>query len=148
MELEELYQTVILDHARRPRNYGPLPQPCQQVLADNPTCGDEVTVYLQLSVEGIIEALTFDGQGCAISQASASLMTLKLIGKKGQEALLMIEEFQNHLTGESRQELPENFGDLRALAGVRKFPQRVNCATLSWNGLKQLLLDARVDKNL
>lgn len=148
MEFEEIFQTVILDHARRPRNYGSLPEPCQRVLVENPTCGDEVTVYLQLSIEGKIEALKFDGQGCAISQASASLMTLKLKGKTCEEALLIIKQFQNHLTGESIDELPESFGDLRALAGVRKFPQRVMCTTLSWSGLKQLLLDARNTKNL
>jgi nitrogen fixation protein NifU and related proteins len=139
MNLEELYQSVILDHAKRPRNHGPLPEPCQKAHGDNPTCGDEVTVYLQLSPEGIIEGLKFDGQGCAISQASASLMTVKLKGKTYEEALQMLNTFHDHLTGRSADPLPSNFGDLIALAGVRQFPQRVKCATLSWNALRQIL---------
>jgi nitrogen fixation protein NifU and related proteins len=139
MDLEELYQTVILDHARRPRNYGTLPEPCRKAKGDNPSCGDEVTVYLQLSPEGVIEALKFDGQGCAISQASASLMTLKLKNKNKDEALEIVKAFHDHLVGNTNETLPINFGDLVALAGVRKFPQRVKCATLSWNALKQIL---------
>lgn len=139
MDLEELYQTVILDHARRPRNHGPLPEPCQKARGDNPTCGDEVTVYLHVDSEGKIEGLKFDGQGRAISQASASLMTVKLKGKTKEEALGMLYTFHDHLTGKTSEDLPGNFGDLIALAGVRKFPQRVKCATLSWNALKQLL---------
>ncbi|NJK91029.1 MAG: SUF system NifU family Fe-S cluster assembly protein [Blastochloris sp.] len=143
MHLEELYQTVILDHAKRPRNYGPLPEPCQKVQGDNPLCGDEVTLHLKMNGEDRIEALKFEGQGCAISQASASLMTVKLKGKSRQEALQLLDTFHSHLTGENPAPLPESYGDLLALAGVKQFPQRVKCATLSWNALRTLLTETK-----
>ncbi|MDZ4788309.1 MAG: SUF system NifU family Fe-S cluster assembly protein [Blastochloris sp.] len=144
LDLEELYQSVILDHSRRPRNRGVLPQPCQKASGDNPACGDEVTIYLRLDLENKIEAIQFEGQGCAISQASASLMTVKLKGKTIPEAHEILTLFQNHLTAKTEEELPDTFGNLKALAGVRKFPQRVKCATLAWNALKQILQEQEV----
>ena len=142
MNLDELYQTVVLDHAQRPRNYGEMPQASIFVQGDNPTCGDEITVYLKLSPEGKIEEIKFTGSGCAISQASTSLMTVKTKGKTREEALLLNEAFHQMLTAPTPPAPPKGFGDLQIFEGVRKFPQRVKCATLGWNALKQALLEA------
>lgn len=143
MNLDELYQTVILDHAQRPRNYGELPQATVFVQGDNPTCGDEVTVYLKISPDQKIEDIKFKGAGCAISQASTSLMTLKVKGKTCAEALALNDVFHDMLAAPEVPPLPPGFGDLKLLEGVRKFPQRVKCATLGWNAMKQAILEAR-----
>jgi nitrogen fixation NifU-like protein len=140
MNLDELYQTVILDHAKRPRNFGDLPQATASAEGVNPSCGDEVTVSVKLAADGeTIEDLKFKGAGCAISQASASLMTVKLKGKTRAEALAFAQTFHDMMTAAVLPEYPKGFGDLQILEGVRKFPQRVKCATLGWNALKQAL---------
>jgi nitrogen fixation NifU-like protein len=140
MNLDELYQTVILDHARHPRNYGELSPATAYAEGSNPSCGDEVTIYIKLDAAGEkIEDIKFKGAGCAISQASSSLMTVKLKGKTLAEALKFEQTFHDMMTAATLPEYPPGFGDLQILEGVRKFPQRVKCATLGWNALKQAL---------
>ncbi|MEO6871116.1 MAG: Fe-S cluster assembly sulfur transfer protein SufU [Chthoniobacterales bacterium] len=137
-ELEELYQEVILDHSRRPRNFGELPDASVRVHGDNPSCGDEIDLGVKFGPDGGLEALQFTGHGCAISQASASLMTAKLKNKSRAVALEMLREFHDLIAGESA-EPPAGLGDLAAMRGVRKFPQRVKCAMLPWRALEQAL---------
>lgn len=134
-ELTELYQEIILDHNKYPRNYGSLADFTGKGEGNNPLCGDEVTVYWKM-VAGAIEALTFQARGCAISQASASMMTRILKGKSVEEAQKLFQLLRRHLTqayGEN--EFPEELGDLAALAGVRRYPARIKCATLAWHAL-------------
>jgi nitrogen fixation NifU-like protein len=129
--LEELYQDIILDHYRRPRNKGRT-QPADVALKDsNPLCGDELEVTAHL-VDGKIAEIKFDGHGCSISQASASIMTGKLVGKTPAEAQTFIEAFLGMMRGDKPFGGRE-LGDLKALEGVLKFPVRVKCATLAWN---------------
>jgi len=138
MDLEELYQDVILDHSRRPRNFGVLEKPDVLVHGDNPACGDEIHLGVQFGSDGKLQEIKFSGQGCAISQASASMMTAKLKGKSRQEATEMARTFKNVVTGESADQ-SKSLGDLQLLQGVRKFPQRVKCAMLAWRALEQAL---------
>jgi nitrogen fixation NifU-like protein len=135
-ELEELYQEVILDHSRRPRNFGELPGASVHVHGDNPSCGDEIHLAVKFGTDGGFEDIKFTGHGCAISQASASLMTMKLKGKSRPEAESMVKTFRDLILGESTESAP-NLGDLRLLRGVRKFPQRVKCAMLAWRAVEQ-----------
>jgi nitrogen fixation NifU-like protein len=137
-ELEELYQEVILDHSRRPRNFGELPDAAVRVHGDNPACGDEIHLAVKFSDDGSLEAIKFNGHGCAISQASASLMTMKLKGKTRKETMSLLRAFHDLVTTE-RTDAPMNLGDLRVMRGVRKFPQRVKCAMLAWRALEQAL---------
>ena len=139
-ELEELYQQVLLDHSKRPRNYGEITEGAVHVHGDNPSCGDEIHLHVKLANNGAVEDLKFTGQGCAISLASASLMTLKLKGKPPAEALEMARAFHDLVTGVS-EDAPPLLGDLRALQGVRKFPQRVKCAMLAWRAFEQALAE-------
>ena len=128
-DLTELYQQVILDHNKRPRNRGKLPTANRVAHGDNPTCGDQCSVYLRLDGDKIAE-ITFDGSGCAISQASASLMTTQLKGKTAEEAENLYNEFPHIVT---TGEAPEEISDLGAFAGVHTFPARIKCATLGWH---------------
>lgn len=137
-ELEELYQEVILDHSRRPRNFGELPDATVRVHGDNPACGDEIHLGVKFREDGGLEEIKFTGHGCAISQASASMMTMKLKGKSRAEAQAMARAFHALVTG-GPAEPPQALGDLRLMRGVRKFPQRVKCATLSWHALEEAL---------
>ena len=137
-ELEELYQQVILDHSRRPRNVGEIADGAVHVHGDNPSCGDEIHLHVKFGADGGIEDLKFTGQGCAISQASASLMTMKVKGRSRADAETMLHSFHDLVTTEVS-EPPKMLGDLRLLQGVRKFPQRVKCAMLSWRALEQAL---------
>lgn len=137
-ELEELYQEVILDHSRRPRNFGVLEQPDVLVHGDNPACGDEIHLGVQFGGDGKLQEIKFTGQGCAISQASASMMTMKLKGKSRAEATEMARTFKNLVTGEGPDQ-SRSLGDLQLLGGVRKFPQRVKCAMLAWRAVEQAL---------
>jgi len=139
-ELEELYQQVILDHSRRPRNFGELIDPSVHVHGDNPSCGDEIDLGVRFGEDGSLEELKFTGHGCAISQASASLMTMKLKGKSRAAAHEMLNAFHELVAGEGDdQGGTGSLGDLRLLRGVRKFPQRVKCAMLAWRALDQAL---------
>ncbi|EDY19168.1 SUF system FeS assembly protein, NifU family [Chthoniobacter flavus Ellin428] len=137
-ELEELYQQVILDHSRRPRNVGEIADGAVHVHGDNPSCGDEIHLHVKFGADGGIEDLKFTGQGCAISQASASLMTLKVKGKSRADAGAMLSAFHDLVTTEVS-DPPKSLGDLRLLQGVRKFPQRVKCAMLAWRALEQAM---------
>ena len=137
-ELEELYQEVILDHSRRPRNFGELPDATVRVHGDNPSCGDEIHLAVKFGADGGLENIKFTGHGCAISQASASLMTMKLKGKSRDAAMSILRAFQGLVTGDGT-EAPPELGDLRLLRGVRKFPQRVKCAMLSARAAEQAL---------
>lgn len=138
-DLEELYQQVILDHSRRPRNYGELPSPpAVKVHGDNPSCGDEIDLYVQFDNDGRVADIKFVGQGCAISQASASMLTLKAKGRSRDDATKLLQAFQRLLT--NQEEEPDDIlGDAQLLQGVWKFPQRVKCATLAWRALEQAL---------
>ena len=138
-ELRELYQQVILDHSRKPRNFGELSPPCCHVHGDNPSCGDEVDLYVRFGEAGQIEDIKFSGQGCAISQASASMMTQKVKGKPQAEAAAMTEDFRRIITGEGQPVNADVLGDLQLLEGVQKFPQRVKCAMLAWRALQQAM---------
>lgn len=138
VELEELYQEVILDHSRRPRNFGEVAEADVQVHGDNPACGDEIHLTAKFGDDGSFQDIKFRGQGCAISLASASLMTMKLKGKSRTDAKQLIELFHNLITGNSSEPGPK-LGDLQVLNGVRKFPQRVKCAMLAWRAVEQAL---------
>jgi nitrogen fixation NifU-like protein len=135
-EIEELYQEVILDHSRRPRNFGELPDATVRVRGDNPACGDEIQLAVKFNGDGGLEDIKFSGHGCAISQASASLMTMKLKGKTRPEVIEMLSAFHDLVTNETS-DAPKALGDLRVMQGVRKFPQRVKCAMLAWRAVQQ-----------
>jgi nitrogen fixation NifU-like protein len=129
--LEELYQEIILDHYRRPRNRGIVEPADLSATEYNPLCGDEIKVTARLN-DGKISELKFDGHGCSISQASASIMTQKMLGKTADEARRFIDSFLQMMRGD----IPfggKELGDLKALEGVLKFPVRVKCATLAWH---------------
>jgi nitrogen fixation protein NifU and related proteins len=128
-DLTDLYQQVILDHNRRPRNRGKLPTANRVAHGDNPTCGDQCSVYLRLDGDRIAE-ISFDGSGCAISQASSSLMTTQLKGKTAAEAEALYQRFHEIVT---TGQAPEEISDLAAFAGVHTFPARIKCATLGWH---------------
>src|SRR5436190_7631180 len=138
LELEELYQEVILDHSRRPRNFGDLANAAVRVHGDNPACGDEIHLGVKFGPDGELQEIKFRGHGCAISLASASLMTMKLKGKSRAEAEELMKSVHNLITGDSSQSGPK-LGDLQVLNGVRKFPQRVKCAMLAWRAVEQAL---------
>ena len=140
-ELEELYQSVILDHSKRPRNHGTIAEGAVQVRGDNPSCGDEIVLQVKFGAEGQVEDVKFTGQGCAISQASASLMTMKLKGRSRAEATEMLRAFHDLVTIEVA-DPPKMLGDLRLMQGVRKFPQRVKCAMLAWRAFEQAMESA------
>src|SRR4030095_11357070 len=137
-EIEELYQEVILDHSRRPRNFGELPNAAVLVHGDNPACGDEIHLAVKFDAGRGLEDIKLSGRGCAISQASASLMTMKLKGKSRAEVMEMLHAFHNLVTDETS-DAPKALGDLRVMKGVRNFPLRVKCAMLAWRAVEQAL---------
>ncbi len=137
-EIEELYQEVILDHSRRPRNFGDLPDAAVRVHGDNPACGDEIHLSVKFDGGGSLQDIKFSGHGCAISQASASLMTVKVKGKSRAEVMEMLDAFHDLVT-DATNEAPKTLGDLRVMKGVRNFPQRVKCAMLAWRAVEQAL---------
>ena len=139
MDFEELYQEVILDHSRRPRNFGELPMADVNIEADNPMCGDEIALHLKFAPDDTIEAVSFTGSGCSICMASASMMTQKLKKKSRADSAAMMHSFVDMLTSEQETEPPAALGDLGLLKGVRKFPLRAKCATLAWHALEQAL---------
>jgi nitrogen fixation NifU-like protein len=132
MELTDLYRDVILDHNRRPRNFGPLDPADASVEGFNPLCGDRLTVRLRLAGERIAD-IRFEGQGCAISTASASLMTEAVKGKTRGEALELFDHVHQLLTEDGAE--ASDLGKLAALSGVREYPARVKCASLCWHTL-------------
>jgi nitrogen fixation NifU-like protein len=134
-DLDDLYQQVILDHNRRPRNRGKLPTANRVAHGDNPSCGDQCSVFLRLDGDRIAE-ITFDGEGCAISQASASVMTTRLKGKTTVEARALFDDFHKIIsTGQA----PDEFNELAAFAGVHAYPARMKCATLGWHAALEAL---------
>ena len=139
MNFEELYQEVILDHSRRPRNFGEMPDADVNIEADNPTCGDEITLHLKFGEADKIERATFTGNGCAICMASASMMTQKLKNKTRADSTALMRNFYDLLIAKEEVEPSAALGDLALLKGVRKFPLRVKCATLGWHALEQAL---------
>jgi nitrogen fixation protein NifU and related proteins len=138
-ELKELYQQVILDHNKRPRNFRKLDQANYSAEGYNPLCGDKITVYLQMDGE-IIRDIAFEGNGCAISKASASMMTETIKGKSKAEAEAIFEKVHRMLTSPPDQTVgTEGLGKLAAFGGVREFPVRVKCASLAWHSLHAAL---------
>jgi nitrogen fixation NifU-like protein len=137
--LHDLYQEVILDHSRRPRNFHQMKDATRRVEGYNPLCGDKLAVFVQMDGE-VVKDVSFVGAGCAISTASASLMTESVKGKSREEALRMMERFHDLLTKEKP--APDNLGKLAVFSGVREFPVRVKCATLAWHTLKSALTGA------
>jgi nitrogen fixation NifU-like protein len=138
-DLSDLYQEVILDHNRRPRNYGELSRADRQARGHNPLCGDRVTVYLRIAGDSI-EDVRFEGSGCAISKASASLMTEAVKGRTLAEAGGLADRFQAMVTTPVGTEPDQaGLGKLLVLSGVREFPVRVKCASLPWHTLRAAL---------
>ena len=138
-ELSELYQQVILDHNKKPRNFRELEGANRRAEGFNPLCGDQLTVYMLMD-EGVVRDLSFVGTGCAISKASASMMTQAVRGKTREEALALFEEFHRMVTGELDEEAEENhLGRLKIFAGVRDYPARVKCASLPWHTMHAAL---------
>src|SRR5438445_1751101 len=152
--LEDLYREIILDHYRSPRNRGELPvPPARRVEGFNPLCGDEVVIYIDVGDDGSVGDIRIAGQGCSISQSSASMMSAAVKGKTLEEARALIRAFKGMMSihesrldgddGEAAAPDPDvKLGDLEALQGVVKFPVRIKCATLSWNTLQQGLDEA------
>jgi nitrogen fixation protein NifU and related proteins len=136
-ELTDLYQEVILDHNRRPRNFRAIASPSHHAEGYNPLCGDRLNLYVQVNGDTITD-VAFEGSGCAISKASASLMTDALKGKTVSEANSLFERFHRVVTTPPDQPV-EDLGKLSVLAGVREFPVRVKCASLAWHTLKAAL---------
>lgn len=136
--LDELYQQVILDHSKRPRNYGEIAEGAVKVEGYNPSCGDEIQLWLKRDAHGAVGEVKFTGQGCAISRASASLMTAKVKGKSEADARALIQSFHDIVSG-AKEGDPIALGDLTLFQGVRRFPQRVKCAMLAWRALEQAL---------
>jgi nitrogen fixation NifU-like protein len=136
-ELSDLYQEVILDHNRRPRNFRVLENATHQAEGYNPLCGDRLNLYLEVH-GGVIADVGFQGSGCAISKASASLMTDTLKGRPIAEAKALFERFHRMVTTPPERAV-EDLGKLSVLAGVREFPVRVKCASLAWHTLKAAL---------
>jgi nitrogen fixation NifU-like protein len=137
-DLRELYQQVILDHNRNPRNFRELPAATRRVEGYNPLCGDHYTVFVSLDGDQIRD-VTFTGNGCAISKASASVMTSTVKGKRTDEAQRMFDIFHKLVTGENAGLSEAELGRLAAFSGVSEFPARVKCATLAWHTLNSAL---------
>ncbi len=138
-ELRELYQQVILDHSRKPRNHGEITEGAVHVHGDNPSCGDEIDLYVKFGADGKVEDIKFSGQGCAISQASASMMTLKVKGRPQGDVENLSRDFRTVVTGEGTIKNEDALGELQLLEGVQHFPQRVKCAMLGWRALEQAI---------
>ena len=136
--LSALYQDVILDHNRSPSNYRPMENANRRVEGNNPLCGDRLTVWLRME-DGVIADATFQGLGCAISMASASLMTSAVKGKTRAEAEALFDRFRRMITGSGEQAETDSLGKLAVFSGVSEFPIKVKCASLSWHAMKAAL---------
>ena len=137
-DLRELYQQVILDHNRNPRNYRELPDATKRVEGYNPLCGDHYTVFINLDGD-VIKEVTFTGNGCAISKSSASVMTTAVKGKRTEEAEKLFDTFHKLVTGEPAGLSEAELGRLAAFSGVSEFPARVKCAILAWHTMHNAL---------
>jgi len=140
-ELRDLYQQIILDHNRAPRNFKEPEERNREASGNNPICGDRITVFVNVNA-GRIEDIGFTGSGCAISRASSSLMTDAVKGKTVEEAIQLFSDFREMVTGVQPKPDREKLGKLAAFGGVREFPARVKCASLPWHTLKAALEDA------
>ncbi len=137
---DELYQQVILEHNRKPKNFHKLNPYTNYAEGFNPLCGDHFHVYLNINDDGMIEEISFEGEGCAISKSSSSMMTTFLTGKHIDEVKPLLEEFQQLITGKLNPEIDEHhLGKLAIFSGVQKYPSRVKCAILSWHAIKGAL---------
>jgi nitrogen fixation NifU-like protein len=141
MDLRDLYQEVLLDHYRHPRNFGAPEEPAASAVGDNPLCGDRVRVFVDVDGDRL-RGVSFDGSGCAISTASASLMTDALKGRTVAEAKALVERFHRALTTDATFDDDPDLEPFAALGGVRAYPMRVKCATLAWHTLRAALADA------
>lgn len=139
-KLDNLYRQVILDHSSHPHHHGVLDDATNQIELNNPTCGDVIQLQL-VEKDGIIQDIKFDGSGCSISTASASMMTDAVIGQPVEEAERLIGEFLELVQGEDIED--DALGDAAMLSGVAKFPARIKCATLSWKALERALLEQK-----
>jgi nitrogen fixation protein NifU and related proteins len=148
MDLRELYQDIILDHGRHPRNFRAIEHPTHSAQGYNPLCGDRVTVYLSLDGDHIAD-VAFQGRGCAISTAAASLMTEVLKGKTVEEARALFAQFRSRVTGGDPETLTEPLAEeaerLEPLTGVKAYPARVKCATLPWHAFEAALKGGDAD---
>src|SRR3954470_21507140 len=135
---DALYQELILDHNRKPKNFRVMEHADREVLGHNPLCGDQLTLWVKLAGDRI-DDVSFQGQGCAISKASASMMTTAVKGKTKTEAEALFEKFHDLVTGKLDEARAKELGSLRAFGGVSKFPLRVKCASLAWHTLKSAL---------
>ncbi len=142
-DLTELYQEIILDHGKNPRNKRPIEDSTHQAYGNNPMCGDKLALYLRINDDGVIEDVSFQGEGCAISEASASLLTEVLVNRTRTQAMELFQAFHKLAIGESpgnlSMEIRKDFQRLEVLGGVRAFPTRVKCATLAWHTLDSAL---------
>jgi len=139
--LEDLYREIILDHYKNPRNRGELPPPAVSAEGHNPLCGDEIQVYLLVD-NGTVSDVRIAGQGCSISQSSASMMSAAVKGKSVDDVRKLVSRFKHMMSieeGDAAIDPSVNLGDLEALQGVVKFPVRIKCATLAWNTLLEAL---------
>lgn len=134
--LGDLFQDIILEHYKRPRNKGDLQDATVDVHMNNPTCGDEVHLYLAVA-DGVVQGVSFQGEGCSISQSSISMMTQMLKGQPVEEGLRLAERFKAMMHGDADAAKDRALRDARALAGVSKFPTRVKCALLGWNAFEE-----------
>jgi len=142
--LRELYQEVILDHSRHPRHYGVLGDASHKAEGYNPLCGDRVTVYLKLGEDGRVADIKFEGKGCAISQASASMMTDMMKGRTQADAEKLMQGFLHLVKGEDAAGLSEDDREtLDVMGGISEFPMRVKCATLAWHTYKNALEEGK-----
>lgn len=141
-DLRDLYQEMIIDHGRRPRNFGPLPDADRHADGFNPLCGDRIHLHLKTR-DGVIEDVRFEGTGCAISTASASLMSEALKGRSEAQASALCDQFHALVTGGTGAAGGPSLGKLAVLGGVKEFPARVKCATLAWHTLLAALRGAR-----
>lgn len=139
-DVRDLYRDLILDHARSPRHFGKLEHMTHSAEGINPLCGDKLRLYLDVDADENIRNAAFEGSGCAISVASASLLTDAVIGLRSDDAIAIFDAVTAQLSGDdSRADKTVDLGKLRALAGVREYPTRVKCATLAWHALKSAL---------
>ncbi|ALS26861.1 Fe-S cluster assembly sulfur transfer protein SufU [Paenibacillus cisolokensis] len=142
MQLDDLYRRVIMDHYKNPRNRGTMEDEAVTVNLNNPTCGDRISLQLQVQ-DGKVKLAKFTGEGCSISMSSASMMTEAVKGRTLDEALALAERFSSLMKGEEVEF--EEYEDIEALSGVNKFPARIKCATLAWNALRKGVEQGRMN---
>lgn len=140
-DLQDLYQQIIVEHNRSPRNFRPMPDATRSAEGDNPLCGDRITLFVKLEGDTVSD-VSFQGKGCAISQASASLMTQAVKGKSAAEAETLFRSFQAMVMGQGPEDAA-GLGKLAALGGVKQFPSRIKCANLAWHTLHAALSSQR-----